>query len=439
MISNFVLPVLLYPNSLFVLPALIGVLGVTMEHEGAPSFSPFPGVTSSVVQDDSQDPRAADRKRVLILEDGKSLRARTRFREGHWQRRVGRDWVKVQVSVTSHALQSDLLSRARAMGAELKAGDHGARVVLADWMVRKGLAAEALTELNHVLGAQPSHPAALRVLREREFPLGVLVPETKGLDLRKLLIAGAQGTPAVREALVWRLARLREVLDVQSLLEAQLLSPQYRRRAFAALCARRLARGPLKKQLTDRAVLDTMGVVREQAAFALGDFGEAESVAPLVDALDSRFTAVRKNAAESLGNAGYVAAVAPLMAHLAHLKAGGGGKSGVRANLFVGFETAYVGDYDVEIAQGASIADPKVLAQTSGVVLDVRAQAQITRTVTLVAEKRAVMKSLTQLTGRKGLGSDTKWLRWWEENRGRWKPEDKATAMSTDKTATPAR
>ena len=233
--------------------------------------------------------------------------------------------------------------------------------------------------------------------------------------------AGAQGSPATREALVWTLARLRDRLDVEGFIAAELQSLQFRRRAFAALCARHLARGPLRKALTDRAVLDTMGVVREEAALGLRDLADPLAVAPVVDALGSRFPAVRKNAAEALGNAGYAAAIAPLMAHLAHLRAGGTGQSGVRANLFVGFQTAYVGDYDIEIAQAASIADPVVGTQISGTVFDVRAQAQLTQVVTIVVERRETIGALQKLTGEKELGSDPEaWLAWWERNRSRY-------------------
>jgi hypothetical protein len=390
-----------------------------------PEVDPSTGALFTLAQDlPSEDPRTFDRKRVLELADGGFVRDRTRFAAGRWERRVGRDWVPVDGEVVGHVLESDLLSRARAMASEVGKDDHSARVVLADWMVRKGLRLEALGELDRILTAVPDHAGAVTILRERDFPLDVLAPGATIDDPTSLAIAGAQGSAAVREALVWKLARLRAQLDVQAFLTAELTTPQHRRREFAAFAARRLVRKPLQKALTDRSVLDNMGSVRTEAAFALRDLEDVQAVGPVVDALGSRFAAVRRNAAESLGNAGYAAAVAPLMTHLAHLRAAGTGTSGVRANLFVGFQTAYVGDYDVEIAQAASIADPVVGTIASGTVYDVRAQAQISRTVTLVVERRETIGALQKLTGQQELGDDPDaWLRWWEQNRERFQAE----------------
>jgi len=382
----------------------------------------FPRSVAS--QDACVDARAADRKRILELADGTNLRARTRFQDGAWQRREGRDWVPVSGVVTGFVLESDLVSRSRLMAAEIGKSDHSARTVLAGWLLRKGLAAEALAELDTVLAAEPEHAGALALLRDREFPLEALASGLRFDQPETLAIAGAQGSSAVREALVWTLARERAHFDVQGFVAAELAAPQFRRRAFAALAARRLARGTFQKALTDRAVLDTMGLVREEAALGLRDLADANAVGPVVDALGSRFPAVRRNAAESLGNAGYAAAVGPLMANLAHLRAASGAPSGVRAHLFIGFQTAYVGDYDVEIAQGASIANPVVSTQTSGIVLDVRAQAQLSRTITLAVERREVVEALQKLTGQNDLGEDpSAWLAWWEKNRAQFEAE----------------
>ncbi|MEZ6015397.1 MAG: HEAT repeat domain-containing protein [Planctomycetota bacterium] len=404
--------------------------------------------TQPAPQDEALDPRSADRKRVLELADGTLLRNRTRFVDGAWQQRIGRDWLPVTGTVVGFTLESDLLSRARAMASEVGKSDHAARTVLADWMISKGLSREALGELNTVLAADPDHEGAHRLLRDREFALDLLAPGATIEAPSSIAIAGAQGSAAVREALVWTLARMRDRFDVQGFIEAEMTTMQFRRRAFAALAARRLARGPLQRQLTDRAVLDTMGIVREEAALGLRDFDDPLVVAPVVDALGSRFAAVRRNAAEALGNAGYAAAVAPLMAHLAHLRAAGGSASGVRANLFIGFQTAYVGDYDVEIAQGSSIADPVVSTQASGVAFDVRAQAQISRSVTLQLERREVVDALRKLTGERDPADDPgndpeAWLRWWERHRVQFEAERVVptlpAAAPTQPTQTPER
>ena len=85
-------------------------------------------------------------------------------------------------------------------------------------------------------------------------------------------------------------------------------------------------------------------------------------------------------------------------------------------------------DYDVEIAQGASIADPVLAVQQSGVVFDVRAQAQITK----VIEMQAVMSSLRRLTGESIPDAPQRWLDWWKEHGSEWRAADGAAAYRAE-------
>ena len=96
---------------------------------------------------------------------------------------------------------------------------------------------------------------------------------------------------------------------------------------------------------------------------------------------------------------------------LAAAPRGGGGAPAPRTYVFIGAQTAYVQDFDVE-AGSSSVADPVVNALTTGSVLDVGVIN--TSEVTIVAEARAVRGALQRIVG-EAPGRRTKdWTRWWE-------------------------
>jgi hypothetical protein len=128
-------------------------------------------------------------------------------------------------------------------------------------------------------------------------------------------------------------------------------------------------------------------------------------------------------AAEALGHMGYPAAVPALVAALPVVRArpaqgGGGSARGPAGHVHVGSQVAYVRDYDVEIAQGASIADPIVDVVTSGVVLDGRSMG--VTTYTFVTHERVIARSLSRLTGEDAGDSPRAWERWWAEHGAEW-------------------
>jgi hypothetical protein len=209
-------------------------------------------------------------------------------------------------------------------------------------------------------------------------------------------------------------------LDLDSLIKAELVTSASRRRSFATHLAKRLRPGEFLVPLCDRAILDKSSDTRRAAAEALAASKDVAVVAPMLRALGSEHPAIRSHAAAAIGTLGFAAAVEPMVAHLASLQAGGA-PSGVRANLFVGLQTSYVRDYDVEIAQAAAIADPIIGVQSSGVMFDVRATAQITQ----VAEMRTTIRSLQKLTGASpGNGSPAAWSEWWQKNQRDWRAAD---------------
>lgn len=365
---------------------------------------------------EATDERALDQKRLLTLADGTVLRGRTRWHAGAWERRVGPDWLAVDGEVVQHRTVGDALAEARRMAGDVGRDDHARRAELARWMAGQGLYPEAIAELDRILRDEPENAAAQRLLDETSIPLELSddASRDRGLAVKELVRLGASGSPATREVAARRLAETG--LDLDAFVRLELNVPQYKRRELAAFVARRAMRGSLREELASRSILDGWEGVRREASYGLRDARDAAVIGPAVRALGSEHATVRANAAESLGNMGYPLAVEPLMAHLS---AASGGATGTRANLFAGLQTAYVMDYDVEIAQGASIADPVLAVQASGVVFDVRSTVQMSK----VIELRTTMRSLRQLTGEKIPDDPGKWKTWWERNAEQWRAD----------------
>lgn len=371
------------------------------------------------------DARTLDRRRLLTLEEAPVLRARTRFAEGRWERRDGSDWVPVEGRVTRDRLEREVVAEARKMGAQVGKQEQAKRVALARWMVGQGLYPEATVELDRVLRQSPDDPRALGFIRDVHIPIDL--PVTNPVStVKALVIAGAGGSPAEREIAVRRLAEMEGRIDLRQLVTAELVGRQQGRRAFMTLVARRLYPGEFLHELSSRAILDGVARVREGAAFALRDANNVAVLGPPINALASTFPNVRANAAEALGNIGHLAAVQPLVTHLASMQSSGS-STGTRANIFLGEQLAYVMDYDVEIAQGASIADPVIAVQASGVVFDVRTVVQMTKYI----EQQRVIGSLKQLTGANPGREPQSWLDWWEENGKDWQSLDHAREPRT--------
>lgn len=408
-----------------------------------PGLTLFPCTTSwgapAPARESLQEPSSEedlDRRRLLTYADGSIERVRSRRTDGRWEVRRGRDWLPAQQEVVGHRLLAEVVAEAAALGREVRRDDHVRRAELARWMAGQGLYEEAIVELNRVLRAAPEHGSALRVLREVRIPL-TLSEAAAGdpvVALKETLLAGAGGTPAVTELAVQHLARLGARFDLRPLLAQELRRPQNTRRAFAARALRRLFPGDARAELTHRALLDGWSEVRAEAALALRATDDLAVALPALEALGHGHSAVRANAAEALGNMGFEAAVEPLVGHLLHhagISSGGGPATGTRANLFAGLQTAYVMDYELELAQGASIADPIVEVQASGVVFDVRTAVQLNE----VIELRRTMGALRQLTGLDHRNDPARWARWWEEHQGQWRAVDRARAFEQRKLA----
>jgi hypothetical protein len=206
---------------------------------------------------------------------------------------------------------------------------------------------------------------------------------------------------------------------------AELDSNVYVRRTFACLALRRLFPTGAIGQLTVHAVLDPSVDVRDEAILGLRAAQDPKACGMLVQALANPSSLVRTNAIDAIGRAGYAQGVEPLIqlmitANAAAAAAGGSGGGPVRANLYVGLQTTYVQDFNVQIAQGASIADPIVGVLQSGIVFDVGVGG--VSSIPITTELWTAARSLVRLTGAR-IGADPPaWEKWWKENRWRYVP-----------------
>jgi hypothetical protein len=375
-------------------------------------------------------------KRILHLADGRRLRVRAREVEGGFELRQGGGTALVpSASVERATFERDVLAEAQRLQKDVDPTQPAERVALASWMFGEGLYEEGLELLDLVLGLDPDQPAALALLKRDPPPLALpeLAPDEDGVSEFVRQVAGAK--PASREVAAQRLATVGDQVDLCTVLARETQEDSVRRRAFAAFALRRLFPGREVKALLNRAVLDGSSNVRHEAALALRDAEEPAVMLPVLKALGSTSTAVRANAAEALGAMGYPAAVAPLVNHLATvdtLAQSGGGYHPPASNIFVGRQISYVQDYDVEVAQNASIADPTINTIMEGSVLDVRVLA-VTQSK-IASEKAAVRTALGKLTGADPGHTTAAWMRWWDEHGAEWTARASTPSPSTPMT-----
>lgn len=356
---------------------------------------------------------------VLRLADGRVLRRRARSTEQGWEVRDGSEWIALPAdAVTSARREKDLLEQARRLERETRSSDLTRRVAYCDWLLREGLHEEGLEALDAVLAKDPDQADAVALLARTQLSLGLPELDPAMADLDAFLGRAARFGPAARELAV---AELRTGPEVPGLLErvrADLEHRDSRRRSFAALVLRRMFRGHEVKPLLARAVLDANEDVRRQAALALRDVGDPAVVLPVVRALGSSHHQVRVNATEALGHMAYPAVVPTLVSHLTStLQSSGGGRT-PHSHIYVGRQVAYVQDYDVEVAQNESIADPVINVLQEGSVLD--AGVLGVTEYQLATERATTRRALAQLTGADPGHTTVAWARWWEENGAAW-------------------
>lgn len=388
---------------------------------------------------------------VLRLRSGDVLRVRARRANEDWEVATDRSpratWRRIDAAdVLRASLEQDLLRDAKRLESLVATAPRAEqtlrRVGLADWLRQQGLIAESLAQLDRVLTAEPDQAQALALFAQMAPGLsspsidGALDAEDRTLAVMR---AAANGTRTMRELAVQRLAFGGATDGLRADLRSQLTSHSPRLRSLAVLAMRRIF-GADELQLDEvnamiqRSVLDGAEDVRHEAARALRDVGDVAVAGPALRALGSTNARLRENSIEALSLMAYPATVEPLVAHLALLNtaqssSGGHGYANPRGSIFIGKQTAYIQDFDVEVANSASIADPQVNVLVEGSVLDARVLG--TYVVSGAAEARRVRAALGEITGLQLPDTNRAWLAWWEANKDRWNAPRPSTPGST--------
>ncbi|MBL8862840.1 MAG: HEAT repeat domain-containing protein [Planctomycetes bacterium] len=378
---------------------------------------------------------AREARRILQLSSGRAIRVLARERDGAWEYKSRGDWERLDPrAVLGAELESDALRAWRTERARADLKDLGARAELGRWAAARGLATEALAELDAVLEKDPDHAGALAVLRESWLFSVPSVEAPAGLEGRaraELLRFGASLPPAGREVAVLELARASEREALRAELAQELWSPVVVRRSFAALALRRIFPGEEVRPLLVHAVRDASTDVRRASARALRSAGDPALVVPLVRALESSSVSIRANAAAALGEMGYAAAVEPLVARMARALQSSSSARAPHAHVFFGRQLAYVQDFDVEVAQFQAVADPQVNVLLEGSTLDAAVIA--TREETMMIEIVEVRRALERLTGQRPGGNARAWLAWWEQHGASWRAADHAAPATASR------
>ena len=363
--------------------------------------------------DDEPEEKQRAAKRVLKLRGGSVLRGPTRREStGAWSVKGPGGWRSVPASAVLEAVEERVaLARLEAL---LREGSRTPTEQV-DGALELGLLPEACELCDELL---ERHPIDLELrgaaARAGRF-LGGLPARGDEDELPRLLDLGSSPSRLMREAVVERLITATDRASLAQTLRAELRSRRPSRRSFAAFATGRLFPREDPRPLLIHAVYDPSPLTRESAARAISDVGAYEVAGPLIRALESSNGALRLRAVEALGASRDGAFVEPLMGRLYTLSAqsrSGSGYRPPRSHLFIGTQRAYVQDFDVEVAQGSSVADPVVNTLVEGVVLDVSVIG--VQEVQVRTELRSIRGALGRITGRKPGSSNKAWRSWWE-------------------------
>lgn len=393
---------------------------------GSPAVAANPTAAAQDGAAPDEDSRAL--RRILTLEGGASVRGIARRNGDTWELKQGAAWQPIPArGVRAVALEKDVVA---AFEKDLRAAFRApeplaARAKAIAGGFDSGLFQEALDAAEVVLRDHPSDEATRNVLVDRAALFGVPRP-TAGpdgaLDLEPLLRFASPRGRALREVCVAELARATTGAGQRDALRAtvakELGEVLPRRRSFAALIHGRMFPGEDVRPLMVHALRDAAEDVRGEAARAIGQAGDPGLVLPFVKVLESSPSpTLRRHAAEALGQMGYRSAVEPLVARLSALASSaaqsGGGKRVPHQHIFVGRQFAYIQDFDVEVAQLQSVADPQVNVLVEGKVLDAGVISTIEERQVVAAERASIQRALEALTGERPGGRAKDWIDWW--------------------------
>ncbi|MBL8750694.1 MAG: hypothetical protein JNK78_16160 [Planctomycetes bacterium] len=309
---------------------------------------------------------------------------------------------KVTRRRTDDELRTDLAKRAR------EQGDTPYDLLQLAQVARDfGLDAEMWRYADQVvkaLGNRTSDDSSRATRRRLEEFLGQLEPQllprrfrsaATALRVHELLDRLRADTSPGRAAAIETLLVREPNADQDLRTEARRSSAERRRiGALSALERRELAGND--RFVLRTAILDGSAEVRRTAIDIARGRADADAVAYLAPGLTHPNGKVRIRTAEAFANLGHSDAVKMIVMAGPSAGAGlAGGGNGVRAHVAFLQQQAYIRDYDVEVAQAAFVADPKVDALTSGTVLDVTVAGVYEETVIVRAWQRA-LKDLTK-------------------------------------------
>ncbi len=369
---------------------------------------------STASQPQVAEQTATEANRILHLRSGDTVRGRMRATDSGWEYLRGKEWHPVDARLVARAeLERDVLAKARELERHVDRRRCETRVPYADWLLREGLLAEGLVQLDLVLEVDPDQPQARELIARLAGK--IVAPGSGEAQLSEAVRDAAVAPRSLQELAVIALSARPQRDAVRESLTGALESHSQRIRAFAAFALRRIEPSAATKTLVTRAVLDGSSQVRRECALALRDVRDEAVTLPVLRALGSRTSQVRENAIEALGTMNYPAAIEPLVARLGALAASSGSGGAWKApasHIFVGRQFAYIQDFDVEVAQGAAVADPQVNTLVDGAVLDVRVIGVSEMTVAI--ESRKVRVALEKLTGAHPGDTNRAWLQWWD-------------------------
>ncbi len=303
--------------------------------------------------------------------------------------------------VLDHATDADL--RARLAQQARETGDSAfAQLQLATLARASGLAPEMWRHLDRAVAQRQQAELGDGLERLLRDFLAQLEPEvlprrlrnapTK-VRVRQLLDGVHASTSPGRAAAIEELLVREQGADHDLRNEARRnTNPRQRVKALAALQRREL---PGNDRFVLRtAILDGSDQVRDAAVALSRPTVRAEDVEYMAAGLGHSNPKVRVRTADALGNLGRAEAIRWLV--LAGPNAGSGlaagPGSGDRGHIAILQQTSYIRDFDVEVAQAAMIADPKVDVLQSGSVLDVTVAGVIEERVILRAYRQAIQR-----------------------------------------------
>ncbi len=360
------------------------------------------------------------RRRILRLHQGSFVRDVTRWDGQQW-------WVGPRSkakSMPAHWVQSVIEEKTLLQEhARQRKARPDASAALAAWCFEVGLLKEGLKALDAALEAHGQRPAAWDVLQAQQR----FLPKPPTWQ--------AQGTPESQWDRQWKWLQKRHTPTMEHLAAARWaamaaeqtdaenhtrteettaawMAPLTHASAHGSPAQRQFALHALAQWRGERsapdlqrfALLDPSERVRLRAGWLLGTLNNPKRVRPLIDLVSHQQMEVRVRATQALGQAGYAAAVPALVASL---QSGGSAHRVPHAHVFIGKQTAYVQDFDPEVAVASSVADPVVNVLPSGVVLDAGV-----RTVTIERHLIEARRSLQQITGHRPGTSAKSWNRW---------------------------